>query len=62
MVVPGYDIDDLDENLRERLAEWALKQLLEEDEQEQLRQGSSLLDLLDEEDIDRIMDGERLQQ
>jgi hypothetical protein len=62
MVVPGYDIDDLDENLRERLVEWALKQLLEEDEQEQLRQGSSLLDLLDEEDIDRIMDGERLQQ
>jgi hypothetical protein len=62
MVVPGYDIDDLDENLRERLAEWALKQLLSEDEQQRLREGESLLDLLDEEDIDRIMEGERLQR
>jgi len=62
MVVPGYDIDDLDENLRERLVEWALKELLSDEEQEQLRQGASLLDLLDEEDIDRITEGERLRR
>jgi len=59
MVIPGYDQEQLDDNLRERLAEWAITQLLTEDEQERLAEGESLLDLLDQEDIDRIMEGQR---
>ena len=59
MVIPGYDQEQLDENLRERLAEWAIRELLTEDEQERLAAGESLLDLLDQEDIDRIMEGQR---
>jgi hypothetical protein len=59
MVIPGYDPDQLDENLRERLAEWAITQLLTEAEQERLREGESLLTLMDEEDIDRIMEEDR---
>jgi len=62
MVIPGYDPDQLDENLRERLAQWAITQLLTESEQERLAEGESLLDVLDEEDIDRIMDGEKRQR
>jgi len=59
MVIPGYDPDQLDENLRERLAEWAITQLLTESERERLAEGESLLELLDEEDIDRILEGEK---
>jgi len=58
MVIPGYDPDQLDENLRERLAEWAITQLLTESERQRLAEGESLLELLDEEDIDRILEGE----
>jgi hypothetical protein len=58
MPVPGYDIDDLDDNIRERLTEWAITQMLDDDELDRLAEGESLLDLLDEEDLERIS-GER---
>jgi hypothetical protein len=57
MPVPGYDIDDLDDNIRERLTEWAITQMLDDDELDRLAEGESLLDLLDEEDLERIDTG-----
>jgi hypothetical protein len=54
MVIPGYDLDDLDENLRERIDESKLDDVLDEDDKARLDAGESLLDILDDEDIDRI--------
>jgi hypothetical protein len=54
MVIPGYDLDDLDENLRERIDEQALEDVLDDDDRARLEAGESLLDVLDEDDLDRI--------
>lgn len=54
MVIPGYDLDDLDDNLRERIDERKLDDLLTDEDRERLEGGESLLDVLDEDDIDRI--------
>ena len=54
MVIPGYDLDDLDENLRERIDEAKLEDVLSDEDRARLESGESLLDVLDESDIDRI--------
>ncbi|NHN41733.1 hypothetical protein G9C85_08825 [Halorubellus sp. JP-L1] len=54
MVIPGYDLDDLDENLRERIDEQKLDDVLDDEDRARLESGESLLDVLDDEDIDRV--------
>jgi hypothetical protein len=54
MVIPGYDLDDLDENLRERIDEEKLDDVLDDEDHARLDAGESLLDVLSDEDIDRI--------
>jgi hypothetical protein len=54
MVIPGYDLDDLDENLRERIDERKLDDVLSDDDRARLESGESLLDVLDDDDIDRV--------
>jgi len=54
MVIPGYDLDDLDENLRERIDEQKLDDVLSDEDRARLESGESLLDVLDEADIDRV--------
>jgi len=54
MVVPGYDLDDLDETLRERIDAGRLDDVLDDADRERLDAGESLLDVLDDDDIDRI--------
>lgn len=58
MTIPGYDLDDLDDNLRARIDEGHLADYLTDEEIERLQGGESLLDLLDEDDIDRLLAGE----
>jgi hypothetical protein len=57
MAIPGYDLDDLDGNLQARIDEEDVEQYLTEDELQRLQDGTSLLDLLDEDDIDRLVEG-----
>ena len=57
MAIPGYDPDDLDGNLQARIDEEDVEQYLTEDELQRLQEGTSLLDLLDEDDIDRLVEG-----
>ena len=58
MVIPGYDLDDLDDNLRARIDEDHLESYLTDEEVARLRAGESLLDLLDDDDLDRLLAGE----
>jgi hypothetical protein len=58
MVIPGYDLDDLDDNLRARIDEDHLSDYLTDEEVARLQAGESLLDLLDEDDLDRLLAGE----
>jgi hypothetical protein len=58
MVIPGYDLDDLDENFRERIDERKLEDLLTDEDRDRLAAGESLLDVLDEDDLDRVTDRE----
>lgn len=58
MAIPGYDLDDLDDNLEARIDEDHLADYLTDAEVERLQGGESLLDLLDEDDIDRLLAGE----
>ena len=57
MAIPGYDLEDLDDNLRARIDENHLEEYLTNEELEQLESGTSLLDLLSDDDIDRIVKG-----
>jgi len=54
MVIPGYDLDDLDDNLRERIDEKKLDDVLTDDDRARLDAGESLLDVLDDDDIERV--------
>jgi hypothetical protein len=54
MVIPGYDLDDIDENLRERIDERKLDDVLTDEDRARLEGGERLLDVLDDDDIDRI--------
>lgn len=56
MPVPGYDPDDLDEYLAERLEGRDLNEYLSEEERRRYEDGESLTDLLSDEDIRRLMD------
>ncbi|WP_162833851.1 hypothetical protein [Haladaptatus cibarius] len=55
MPVPGYDEDDLDEMLEERLEERD-EQFLTASQREEYENGGSLLDILSEDDIHRLLD------
>ena len=56
MPVPGYDPDDLDEELSERTTEEDLDRLLTEEERRAYENGEEgLFDLLSEEDIKAIL-------
>lgn len=56
MPVPGYDPDDLDEELSERTTEEDLDRLLTEEERRAYENGEeSLFDLLSEEDVEAIL-------
>ncbi|MCT9094936.1 hypothetical protein [Haloarchaeobius sp. HME9146] len=55
MPIPGYDIDDLDDDLRERIEEKKLDDLLTDEDRQRLKDGESLLDILSEEDIQRLL-------
>jgi hypothetical protein len=57
MAIPGYDLDDLDDNLQARIDEDHLADYLTDAEIERLQSGEHLLDLLDDEDIDRLLAG-----
>jgi hypothetical protein len=54
MVIPGYDLDDLNENLRERIDERKLDDVLTDEDHARLDAGESLLDVLDDDDIERV--------
>lgn len=58
MPVPGYDLDDLDESLRERLAQRALQDMLDDDELARLEAGEGLTDVLEPEEISRLLETE----
>lgn len=56
MVIPGYDPDDIDETLEVMMERGDPSDYLTEDEMERWKGGESLLDLLDDEDIDRLLE------
>lgn len=58
MPVPGYDPDDLDEALERKLDDRDVSEFLTETERQQWESGESLVDLLDEDDIDRLLEKE----
>ncbi|WP_435334426.1 hypothetical protein [Haloarchaeobius sp. TZWWS8] len=55
MPIPGYDIDDIEENLRQRIDDRKLRELLTEEEWKRHENGENLVDLLDDEDIHRLL-------
>ncbi|PSP77328.1 hypothetical protein BRC81_10135 [Halobacteriales archaeon QS_1_68_20] len=57
MAIPGYDLDDLDDNLQARIDEQDVEEYLTDEELQRLQGGESLLDLLDEDDLDRLIAG-----
>lgn len=57
MPVPGYDPDDLDRYLAQRLEARDPDEFLNEDEKRRYENGESLTDLLSDEEIRRLMDG-----
>ncbi|WP_227374178.1 hypothetical protein [Haladaptatus halobius] len=56
MPIPGYDEDDLDEMLEQRLEERNDDSFLTPRQRERYENGDSLLDILDEDDIHRLLD------
>ncbi|WP_440988437.1 hypothetical protein [Haloarchaeobius baliensis] len=58
MPVPGYDLDDLDESLRERLAQKALHDMLDDEELARLEAGEGLTDVLEPEEISELLEME----
>lgn len=58
MVIPGYDPDDLEQTLRELIDEHGAD-MLTDDERRRIEQGESILDVLDNEEIKRLLDEQR---
>ncbi|MFC6725214.1 hypothetical protein ACFQE1_12710 [Halobium palmae] len=58
MPVPGYDPDDVDDKLEELLAERDADEFLTEEERRRYESGERFGDLLDEEEIRRLLDRE----
>jgi len=57
MPIPGYDPDDIEDLLESKLAETDVRSHLADDEwQAYQNDDASLLDLLDEDDIDQLLD------
>lgn len=56
MVIPGYDPDDIDETLEVMMERGDPSDYLTDEEIERWKDGESLLDLLDEGDIDRLLE------
>lgn len=55
MTLPGYDPDDLDRVLRNRLEDPELQALLTDAEREAYESGDDLLEALNEETIERLV-------
>jgi hypothetical protein len=58
MPVPGYDLADLDESLRERLAQKALNDMLGDEDLARLEAGEGVTDVLDPEEISELLEME----
>lgn len=58
MPIPGYDPDDLDETLDERLAERDQSEYLTPEEQQRYEDGESLVDLLDTDEILELLNAD----
>lgn len=56
MPVSGYDPDDLEQTLADLLAEHGHDEFLTDAEHERVKAGESLIDVLDSEDIERLLD------
>lgn len=56
MPVSGYDPDDIDDALERMLEDREVEDFLSEDERRQWESGESLVDLLDEDDIRKLLD------
>lgn len=56
MVIPGYDPDDLEDALETQLDRKGREEYLTEEERRRHERGESLVDLLDEEDIRRLLE------
>lgn len=57
MTIPGYDPDDLNDALETRLEERDVERHLSDEEREAYRRGDAdLVDLLDEDEIERLLD------
>lgn len=60
MVIPGYDPEDLDDALESNLREGELDEFLTDDELRSYRREEvTLVDLLDESEIERVLDREK---
>jgi hypothetical protein len=55
MVIPGYDPDDLDEVLTVMVEREGPENYLDQDERARWEDGESLLDLLQEDDVERLV-------
>ena len=55
MPVPGYDPEDLDDELEARLTDGELRERLTDDEFRRYENGESLVELLDSEEIERLL-------
>lgn len=58
MTIPGYDPGDLDDRLEDLLEDEDLDEYLSPAERRRYEDGESLSDLLDKEDIRRLLDHE----
>lgn len=56
MPVPGYDPDDLDAELEGLLSEPEIQEHLTNEEFQRYKGGTSLIDLLSEEDVHELLD------
>jgi hypothetical protein len=55
MPVPGYDPNDLDNELENALTDTELRERLTDEEFRRYEEGENLIDLLDEDDIDEVL-------
>jgi hypothetical protein len=62
MPVPGYDPDDLDRKLGDLVTPEDLDRLLSTDERRRYDRGTGLVELLDAEEIKRLIDRENGQE
>ncbi|PSQ18792.1 hypothetical protein BRD00_04355 [Halobacteriales archaeon QS_8_69_26] len=56
MTISGYDPDDLDDALGNMISRRDVREFLTDEEERRWDAGENLLDLLDEDDIERLLD------